>query len=285
MGTWALCWITLRSPAPRLLSLRACFCWVRDLQRSPCSSHGAAKKARRQPERSALHSEGGRSGSNNPGLPPFPFLGPLLGFVEARKDCLPAPGVPVRRSPHKTGCHPERTGPQTMFSLGVVSRRICFCSSQNFRLTALGNEPVPLLFGEWNDGEPSDQDERRLREQRLCLDFGKSPGVLEALADLHLDNRNLGIAGIDAHHRTGSDSGAFIPGVIEDPLRPGLQFTQMLDCRRVGDAVPSGFLVALEVVEGVDAGLGLEEEVFHGSNGNRASGRGVDPLHISCAAT
>jgi hypothetical protein len=24
-------------------------------------------------------------------------------------------------------CHPERTGPQTYFSLGVVSRRICGC--------------------------------------------------------------------------------------------------------------------------------------------------------------
>src|ERR1700733_3089809 len=27
----------------------------------------------------------------------------------------------------KSGCHPERTGPQTSFSLGVVSRRICGC--------------------------------------------------------------------------------------------------------------------------------------------------------------
>ena len=26
-------------------------------------------------------------------------------------------------------CHPERTGPQTYFSLGVVSRRICGCFS------------------------------------------------------------------------------------------------------------------------------------------------------------
>src|SRR5580698_3048582 len=30
-------------------------------------------------------------------------------------------------------CHPERKGPQTFFSLGVVSRRICGCSCFNSR--------------------------------------------------------------------------------------------------------------------------------------------------------
>src|SRR5271166_310605 len=38
----------------------------------------------------------------------------------------------------KLRCHPERTGPQTFFSLGVVSRRICGCTSANFRLNTLG---------------------------------------------------------------------------------------------------------------------------------------------------
>jgi len=32
----------------------------------------------------------------------------------------------------KTSCHPERTGPQTLSGLGVVSRRIGGCSSMNF---------------------------------------------------------------------------------------------------------------------------------------------------------
>ena len=32
-------------------------------------------------------------------------------------------------SPSPKSCHPERTGPQTLFSLGVVSRRICGCFS------------------------------------------------------------------------------------------------------------------------------------------------------------
>ena len=31
----------------------------------------------------------------------------------------------------KSCCHPERKGPQTYFSLGVVSRRICFCFRRN----------------------------------------------------------------------------------------------------------------------------------------------------------
>jgi hypothetical protein len=35
-------------------------------------------------------------------------------------------------------CHPERKGPQTFFSSGVVSRRICGCTS-GLNETNLGN--------------------------------------------------------------------------------------------------------------------------------------------------
>ena len=50
--------------------------------------------------------------------------------------------------------HQERTGPQTSFSSGVVSRRICCCSSINFRLITLQHfcfycrPPYPILLSE-----------------------------------------------------------------------------------------------------------------------------------------
>jgi len=37
----------------------------------------------------------------------------------------------LRNSQQNNGCHPERTGLQALFSLGVVSRRICICFSNN----------------------------------------------------------------------------------------------------------------------------------------------------------
>ena len=37
----------------------------------------------------------------------------------------------LRNSQQSNRCHPERTGPQAIFSLGVVSRRICSCLSNN----------------------------------------------------------------------------------------------------------------------------------------------------------
>jgi len=54
---------------------------------------------------------------------------------------------------HKTSCHSERTGPRTYFSSGVVSRRICGCSSMDFRLGILafqsaGNRIAGSVFAQ-----------------------------------------------------------------------------------------------------------------------------------------
>ena len=57
-----------------------------------------------------------------------------------------------------------------------------------------------------------------------------------------------------------SRAGAFVAGVVEDPFRSGLHLAQVLDGCGVGHAVPYGFAVAQEVVEGANIGLGFEEE-------------------------
>src|ERR1700722_8614481 len=38
-----------------------------------------------------------------------------------------SPTAPPGEPHQNNACHPERTGPRTSFSSGVVSRRICFC--------------------------------------------------------------------------------------------------------------------------------------------------------------
>jgi hypothetical protein len=60
--------------------------------------------------------------------------------VDAAGLRLPA-SVMSQKFSTKSDCHSERTGPQTFFSLGVVSRRICFSpfnlSDENFWNTIL----------------------------------------------------------------------------------------------------------------------------------------------------
>jgi hypothetical protein len=53
-------------------------------------------------------------------------------------------------------CHPERTGPQTLFSLGVVSRRICFCSCNGG-----SRVPHPSTASSWMGGRPRTEQSSR----------------------------------------------------------------------------------------------------------------------------
>ena len=126
-------------------------------------------------------------------------------------------------------------------------------------------EPGPLLFRERNDREPADDDQWRVGEERLGLDGGEGLGRFDALACFDLDDGNLGIGGVHADNGPGADRGALVAGVVEDPLGASLHFTQIFDSGGVGDAIPDGFLVAEEVVEGIGIGLGLEQEVGHRS--------------------
>ena len=65
----------------------------------------------------------------------FPSQGPVF----------PSQGLVSGISGKNNCCHPERTGPQVLFSLGGVSRRICGCSSTDFGLTAPASVPTGPL--------------------------------------------------------------------------------------------------------------------------------------------
>ena len=56
-------------------------------------------------------------------------------------------GAPSLKLAPQTRCHPERTGPQTSFSLGVVSRRICWFEQLIYDMSRV---PHPSSFS--NDG-------------------------------------------------------------------------------------------------------------------------------------
>lgn len=101
-------------------------------------------------------------------------------------------------------------------------------------------------------------------KELLCLDLGEGLRVLQALARLDADDGNFGVGRVNAQDRAHPDSRAFVAGVIENPLRSGLHLAQVLDRGGIRDAVPHGLAVAQQVVEGVDTGLGFEEEVGHG---------------------
>ena len=124
----------------------------------------------------------------------------------------------------------------------------------------LCHKPVPLVFGQRHYGEAAYEDERGVLEQRLSFDCGEGLRGFEALADFDLDDGDLGVGGVDALDCAGADGGALVAGVVEDPFRSGFHLAQVLDCGGIGDAVPDGFLVAEEVIEGIHIGLSLEEE-------------------------
>ena len=93
--------------------------------------------------------------------------------------------------------------------------------------------------------------------------------MLEALAHLDLHNWHLGIGGVHAHHSPRPHRRALIACVVKDPLGSSLHLAQVHDGGRVGDAIPFRLLIAQEVVEGVDVGFGLEQEVGHALHGMR----------------
>ena len=129
-----------------------------------------------------------------------------------------------------------------------------------------------MLGGEGDDGEAADNEERRAGEDFFGLDGGERLGVLETLANLDAHHGDFRIAGVDAGDGSCADGCALIAGVVEDPLCSGFHFAEMLNAGGVGDSVPDGFLVAEKVVEGVDIGLGLEEEAGHGDDGKAGNG-------------
>ena len=79
----------------------------------------------------------------------------------------------------------------------------------------------------------------------------------EALDGLDADLRVFGIGGVDRDYLRCADGGFADVGVIDDEFFPGLHAAQVEEGLVVGDAVPCGLTVALEVFKGVFAGFGL----------------------------
>ena len=107
------------------------------------SGHDAYGQLRHRHQRSGFRHRAGARGNRRDPFQPGRIGAQARGRPRAHHQALPRPGKQLARrkvaclrlssvlslkSTAELSCHPERTGPQTSFSLGVVSRRICGCT-------------------------------------------------------------------------------------------------------------------------------------------------------------
>ena len=85
-------------------------------------------------------------------------------------------------------------------------------------------------------------------------------GFLRRLPALTRTMGTFGSAASTLKDRSCAHRGAFVAGVVEDPLRSFLHLAQILDGRGIRHAVPNGFAVVQQVVEGIDAGFDLKRK-------------------------
>ena len=114
-----------------------------------------------------------------------------------------------------------------------------------------------MIVCEGNDGETELAEEDGILEDGGLAEIGEGFGVLEALAGLDADDGVFGVGGIDGDDGGGAHHFFADVGVVDDKLFALLHAAQVEEGGVVGDAVPGGFAVADEVVEGVFVGLGF----------------------------
>ena len=90
-------------------------------------------------------------------------------------------------------------------------------------------------------------------------------GWAMALPTAMVTQRHFGIAGVHREHVGGSDDSALVAGMVDDQLGTLGHFAQVLDGLRIGNAVPDGLTILLELLKGIDVGFGLEEIVHGGA--------------------
>src|SRR5262249_20085140 len=83
--------------------------------------------------------------------------------------------------------------------------------------------------------------------------------VRHGLAGLDANKRHAGLVNIDAHDFGGADGGLLISGVVDHELIAGLHAAQEFHCNRIGDSIPDGLALALEIRKGIYAGLSLQQ--------------------------
>ncbi len=121
-------------------------------------------------------------------------------------------------------------------------------------------EPGVLLVGEGDDGEAELAEEEGAGEGGGFAHLGEGFGTLEGFAGLDADERVLGVGGVDGEDGGEADGDFAGVGVVEDELVAFFEAAEVGEGLGIFDAVPGGFAVADEVVEGVLSGFGLEEE-------------------------
>lgn len=129
-----------------------------------------------------------------------------------------------------------------------------------------------MRLGEGNDGKASLAQERRIGEQCTLFDVSQSYGMRNSLSGGNSDDGDFGIGGIDREHVGGADGATLVAGKVDDEFVAFFHLAQMLDGRRIGYSIPDGFVVLLELLEGIDGGFGLEqivhgEELYHSLRG------------------
>ena len=129
-------------------------------------------------------------------------------------------------------------------------------------------EEVVLLVSEGDHGKAELAEEERAMEDRCVAEFGEWLFTLEALSSFEADDGIFGVRRVssDADYLGGADGGLADVGVVDDAVLALLHIAEGDQGLGILDAVPGGFAVAEEIVEGVFVGFGFEK-VRHGLQG------------------
>ena len=118
-----------------------------------------------------------------------------------------------------------------------------------------------MFGGERDDGEAADAHEGRAGEKLAGFDFGESDWFGDGFSGFDFDGWLFGVGGGDGDDRGGAYGGFLIAGVVDDQFVAGLHFAEIFHGGGIGDAVPSGLFVALEIGEGIGGRLGFQQVV------------------------
>jgi hypothetical protein len=132
-----------------------------------------------------------------------------------------------------------------------------FCFPRGSRIALLCSEPVVLVVGERDDGEAELAEHDGVFEDGSGANGVQGFFCLEVLDGLDADLGIFGIGGVDGDDLCCAYGCFADDGVVDDELVALLHAAKVEEGLVVGDAVPGGLAVALEVFEGVFGGLGL----------------------------
>src|SRR5262245_22102121 len=126
--------------------------------------------------------------------------------------------------------------------------------------------PGHELVRDRHRGQPSLAHERPIVELLRLLYLGQRHGLFKSRGKLQINDRRLGVLRIVARSRAyarDADHRRHPTAVIDEYFVARLHRTDRADCLRIGDPVPDGLVVALEIVDGVGSRLALGKKVVH----------------------